>query len=178
MKGQVFLGGACGNTTWRQDIAIPALEAAGITYFNPQLGVGEWSAHREAADMRAKDEADVLLFVISDQTRAVASIAEVAYLIGTHRSLALVINDINDDCIVDGQIVSQEERDDLNRGRLFVRTMAKEHGIAVYKDVESAVQHAVDLVKASETSLSLNELRRIISDLSFKQHQFVVEPTE
>ena len=65
MRAQVFLGGADGLTTWRRDIAIPALEAAGITYYNPQLALGEWSEACEAAEMQAKDEADILLFVIN-----------------------------------------------------------------------------------------------------------------
>ena len=34
----VFLGGACNPTTWRQDIAMPMLDAAGISYYNPQVG--------------------------------------------------------------------------------------------------------------------------------------------
>ena len=34
-KYQVFLGGSCNPTTWRQDIAIPVLKSWGITYFNP-----------------------------------------------------------------------------------------------------------------------------------------------
>lgn len=35
--GEVFLGGACNPTSWRKDIAIPMLEQAGITYYNPQV---------------------------------------------------------------------------------------------------------------------------------------------
>lgn len=34
-KYQIFLGGSCNPTTWRQDIAIPILKNRGITYFNP-----------------------------------------------------------------------------------------------------------------------------------------------
>lgn len=45
-KGQpeVFLGGACDPTTWRFDIAMPTLEAAGVTFYNPQVRVGVVSA--------------------------------------------------------------------------------------------------------------------------------------
>lgn len=43
MPAQVFLGGACGETTWRTDLAIPLLERAGISYFNPQLAPGAWT---------------------------------------------------------------------------------------------------------------------------------------
>ena len=34
----VFLGGSCNPTTWRKDIAMPLLEAGGVTYYNPQVG--------------------------------------------------------------------------------------------------------------------------------------------
>ena len=33
----VFLGGSCDPTTWRKDLAIPHLKAAGITFYNPQV---------------------------------------------------------------------------------------------------------------------------------------------
>ena len=32
----VFLGGSCNPTTWRQDTAIPYFKSQGITYYNPQ----------------------------------------------------------------------------------------------------------------------------------------------
>lgn len=37
----VFLGGSCGKTTWRSDIAIPMFDAAGVKYYNPQRD--DWS---------------------------------------------------------------------------------------------------------------------------------------
>ena len=67
MKKQVFLGGACGHATWRQEIAIPMLRAAGVSYYDPQLGFGGWTAAREGEEMRAKDEAAVQLFVLDRQ---------------------------------------------------------------------------------------------------------------
>lgn len=32
---EVFLGGSCNPTTWRADVAIPALSKLGISYYNP-----------------------------------------------------------------------------------------------------------------------------------------------
>ncbi len=178
MRKQVFLGGACGSTTWRRDIAIPALEAAGITYFDPQLGVGEWTEACEAAEMEAKAEADVLLFVISGQTRGVASIAEVAYLIAARRPLALTVTDVPDDARIDGQSISRTEKDDLNRGRIFVRTMAACHGVPVFDEVLDAVQYAVELAKRSRRSLTLSDVQTVLADVSFNGHEFIVEPAE
>jgi hypothetical protein len=168
MKGQVFLGGSCGMTSWRRDIAIPALEAAGVTYWNPQLGVGEWTAEHEAIDMQRKAEADVLLFVISGRTRAVASIAEVAYLIATGRPLALVVDDVPPGSF-------PEEQDDLNRGRLFVRTMAAQHGLSVFPTVEAAVQHAIALARSAADWLTMERLRAILDDVQFKESRFLTE---
>ena len=33
---QVFLGGSCNPTTWRQDIAMPLLDKNAVHYYNPQ----------------------------------------------------------------------------------------------------------------------------------------------
>jgi hypothetical protein len=159
---QVFLGGACGRTTWRRDIAIPALEAAGISYFNPQLGVGEWSPAREEEEMRAKDLADVLLFVINKETRGVASIGEAAYLLGCGRRLALAVTDITDPSI------PADERDDLNRGRIFIRSMAAQNCVPVFPGVEGAVQHAIQLVRS-------NRLRDILGEVRYRDGTFRIE---
>lgn len=31
----VFLGGSCNPTTWRKDVAIPYLQEAGVSFYNP-----------------------------------------------------------------------------------------------------------------------------------------------
>lgn len=175
MKKQIFLGGACGTTTWRRDIAIPALEAANITYHNPQLGIGEWTTDNEAEEMRAKDEADVLLFVIDDHTRGVASVAEVAYLLAARRPLALAVTDIHKGSRVGDQIIDSTESDDLNRGRIFIRTMAAEQGVPIFQEVESAVRYAIELIGTSKSDLSLADVKSVLADIVFKNHQFNVE---
>jgi hypothetical protein len=175
VKAQVFLGGASGSTTWRKDIAIPILEAAGVSYFDPQLGPGEWTTAHEEIEMRAKAEADVLLFVISGETRGVATVAEVAHYLGLGRRLALTINDISETQLIEGKPLGKSERSDLNRGRIFVRTMAKEQDVPVFEDVEGAARHAVELARARETPFSLERVRGILQEVKFKQAQFTVE---
>ena len=147
MIKQVFLGGACGTTTWRRDIAIPALEAASVSYHNPQLGPGEWTPAHEALDAKTKAEATVLLFVIGQTTRGVASVAEVAYCLGVGRPLALVIEDIPADAVFEGRTVTKGERDDLNRGRHLVRTMAQQKGVPLFTSIVDATAHAIRLAK-------------------------------
>ena len=92
MNAPVFLGGACGRTTWRTNIAIPILEKAGIIYYNPQLREGEWTPDHQYAEMVVKEAADVWLFVLSGETRGIASIGEVAYRIGQLGKIALAID--------------------------------------------------------------------------------------
>jgi hypothetical protein len=175
MTKQVFLGGACGATTWRRDVAIPVLDAAGVSYHNPQLGAGEWTAAHEAADVRAKDEADVHLFVISGVTRGVAGIAEVAYLLACRRPLALAVEDVPEGAVLDGRPVGPSERDDLNRGRMFVRTMAARHGVPVFADVEGAARHAVALATATRPVRTLREVQAVLAEVRFGGHEFLAE---
>jgi hypothetical protein len=175
MSKQVFLGGACGGTTWRKRIAIPALEAAGVTYHDPQLGIGEWTQASEEADMRAKDAAEVLLFVINEETRGVATVGEAAYCLGAGQPLALVVTDIGEQDKIDGRGLSVAERDDLNRGRLFIRSMADRAGVPVFAEVGSATQHAIQLVQAGRTPVSAEQLRAILADVRFKGGSFLIE---
>lgn len=161
----VFLGGACGTTTWRRDIAIPLLEAAGVAYHNPQLGPGEWTTACEEAEMRAKAEASVQLFVISRETRGVASIGEAAYLLGAGCPLALMVTD--------SESADPDERDDLNRGRIFLRSMAREHDVPVFTDVAAATNYAIELVKAGA---GRDVVRDVLNEVRFKNAGFLIEP--
>lgn len=171
MPPQVFLGGAAGTTTWRRDIAIPALESARITFYNPQLPLHAWTAAREAEEMQAKDAAQLLLFVINHETRAVATVAEVAFYMGLGRPLALAITDIPTDATLYNQPLQQPEIDDLNRGRIFLRTMAKAHRIPVFETVEEAVQHAISKLTAQQ------DMQAILADIHFPNVTFHVEDT-
>lgn len=146
-RTQIFLGGTCGSTTWRREIAIPALEAAGLSFYNPQLEWGAWTEAHEAAELAAKETAQVMLFIITDQTRGVASLVEAAYLIGSGRSIALALMFIPEGAWVDGEQISELERRDLNRGRLFVRTLAEHAQIPVFDSPEAATEYAIGLLR-------------------------------
>lgn len=176
MKRQVFLGGACGTTTWRKEIAIPLLGAAGVSYFDPQLGPGEWTPACEAAEMKAKAEADVQLFVINGETRGVAGIAEAAFFLGSGRPMALVVADVPAAAVVEGEAVGAREGKDLNRGRLFLRTMAAAAGVPVFERVEEATRHAIELVKRAKPDAALEHIRAILERVRFPEVEFIVEP--
>lgn len=86
---QIFLGGSCNPTTWRQSVAIPYLEMNGITYYNPQ--VDDWTPEVVKIERNAKQSAQVLLFVIDKQTRSTVSLVESAFMAGDDKNLVLVI---------------------------------------------------------------------------------------
>ena len=165
--GAVFLGGSCGTTTWRRACAIPRLDAAGVGWFDPQLAVGAWTPAREADEMRAKDAARVCLFVLTHDTRAVASVGEVAYLLGAGRALAL--------CVAEVDVPLVTERADLERGRVFLRTMARVHGVPVRARVEDAVDDAIALARARAPPRTLAEVRALVARIACPPLSFVVD---
>lgn len=139
----VFLGGACNPTTWRKDVAVPALEAAGVSYYNPQ--VDAWHDGLIAQEAAAKEHARVLLFVIDAQTRGVASIAEAAFYMGARRRVVLALGRFEGTAAV-GEVRPEEFRD-LNRGRAYLEDLARASGAPVFATVEEAVAHAVALAR-------------------------------
>ena len=178
MGKQVFLGGACGGTDWREQIAIPLLERARVTYFNPQLGIGEWTPACEAAEMAAKAAAEVLLYVVADQTRGVAGLAEMAHALGSHRAVALAVADVQPDSCLDGEFPTSAECADLNRGRIFIRSMAAEAGVPVFEDVEGAVAYAIRLIQEKRDGLTMEKVRAVLAEVAFKESHFAVEASK
>lgn len=137
----LFLGGSCNPTTWRFDTAIPALLEAGVSFFNPQIE--NWSkTFEEDIERRAKETAYGFIFVIDGQTRGVASLFEVGYLMGQGYPVFLVVEDIEDGLNIKDHIITGRELDDLNRGRHYVRVTAEAVG-ALYPNVEEAVKAAI-----------------------------------
>jgi hypothetical protein len=148
----VFLGGGCGTngavSTWRGRIAIPLLEAAGITYYNPQLRPGQWHSGLIAVEAAAKQEATYILMVITGDTRGLASIQEATAIALHHhdnpalrKKLMLVLDDIPEGTVVDGVTVAGADLKDSNRGRAFLRETISSWrpDLTVYATVEDAV---------------------------------------
>jgi raw len=142
----VFLGGSCNPTTWRRDIAIPMLDAAGVTYYNPQ--VEDWSPELVAIEAAVKDEAELLLFVIDSQTRAIASMLEATEYICTGRHVVLVIQDVSLRELAAVYAASAVEIKDLNRARDYLRDLATRHGVKIYPSVTAAIAGIVARAKA------------------------------
>jgi hypothetical protein len=95
---QVFLGGSCNPTTWRNDIAIPLLSRAGISYYNPQ--VDNWTAELVLIEALVKSNCDILFFVIDPATRAIGSMIEAVENIIAARHVVLVVNDVPSSAVI------------------------------------------------------------------------------
>ncbi|RDD39889.1 hypothetical protein TrispH2_009332 [Trichoplax sp. H2] len=143
---QVFLGGACNPTTWRKEIAIPILKDHCITYFNPQ--VEEWFPALIEVEEQAKQTAELLLFVIEESTRGLSSMVEAAYVAGSGGPLILVLRELPEtETAIAGETLSASEKEDLNRGRKFLRDTVERVDIPVFTDIETAIHCCAKVIK-------------------------------
>ncbi|KAG1681215.1 hypothetical protein GQR58_012004 [Nymphon striatum] len=159
----IFLGGSCNPTTWRKDVAIPSLKLKNITYYNPQ--VSHWGPELIELENQAKQNADVLFFVIDNQTRSVASMIEAAHLAGSHRKLILIINTFEGpgDKVLD-EPISKREYEDLRIGQAHLQDLVERQNIPVFRCIETALQCTAKVVKEgiSVQELSVNDGARPI----------------
>ncbi|CAD6240597.1 GSCOCG00008866001-RA-CDS [Cotesia congregata] len=138
MAYQVFLGGSCNPTTWRSEIAIPTLQRLGITYYNPQ--VSQWGPELIAEEYEAKETAQVLLFVIDNQTRNTAGIIEAAQLAATRsHSLVLVVYHYQQNQTILGETISALEYCDLMNGLLVLEYLTERQGIPIFESISGAL---------------------------------------
>lgn len=145
-KYQVFLGGSCNPTTWRQDIAIPLLKTWGLTYFNPQ--VPQWGPELIEKEHQAKQTADVLFFVIDKQTRSVATIVEAAYYTAAQKTFILVIHALDGPGqLIQGEPITEREYEDLATGQLVLQDMVERLGIPVFSNIRLALDCTAKILK-------------------------------
>jgi hypothetical protein len=70
---KVFLGGTCNGSTWRDQL-IPMLKPS-VDYFNPV--VPNWTPAAQEEELRQRESADVMLYVLTPAGANLYSIAEV-----------------------------------------------------------------------------------------------------
>jgi len=138
---QVFLGGSCNPTTWRKDVAIPRLNQAGISFYDPQ--VENWTPDLIEVEAKAKSEALCLFFVIDADTRATSSVLETVEYICSGRVVVLAIKEIPNGKTIEGHRITGRELKDLNRGRRYLKDVAERHGVPVFDGVQDAVEFIV-----------------------------------
>lgn len=153
----VFLGGSCNPTNWRMELAIPFLKEHQVSYYNPQ--VDDWHEGLVEMEATAKDTAKVLMFVIDNCTRAIASILESTEYICIGRMVSLVVlGDLQPGQEIDGEKIGPREAKDLNRARRYLRDVAKRHGVEVHNDVNSALLNIKELLEEDANLCSSMEL--------------------
>ncbi|KAI1290365.1 hypothetical protein HDE_08059 [Halotydeus destructor] len=160
----LFLGGSCNPTTWREDIAIPMLRNLGITYYNPQ--VTSWKPELVDLENSAKQSADILFFVIDNQTRSVTSMIEVAIYAGSRRKLVLVIHHFDGPgTAIADETVSDSEYHDLHRSQCYLQDLVQRQGIPVFKQIPDALNCIARLLKSDKSPQA--EKRPIAEESTF-----------
>ena len=72
-KKQIFLGGTCSESTWRDDL-IKLLDKDKVSFFNPV--VEDWTPEDQKEEIKQRNISDFVLFVITPKMTGVYSIAE------------------------------------------------------------------------------------------------------
>eukprot|EP00041_Stephanoeca_diplocostata_P014318 m.259191 g.259191 ORF g.259191 m.259191 type:complete len:196 (-) comp19659_c1_seq4:100-687(-) len=135
----VFLGGSCGRTTWRKELAVPVLEAAGIKYYNPQRD--DWSPDLVSVEAKIKQQSALMLFVIGNCTRGLASVVEATEYICCGKPTCLGMDDIEASTDFDGNgtCASKNEVLDINRMRKYLRDVAERHNVPIFSHLPDAL---------------------------------------
>ena len=134
----VFLGGSCNPTTWRQDLAIPHFKNEGITFYNPQQA--NWVPEMIELEHQAKTTSQILFFVVNYQTRNVVSMIEVAQMAGSRRRLIVVLSDYpGPGHVISGEKVTAEEHEDLQTAVDTVQDLIERQGTPVFGDINVAL---------------------------------------
>lgn len=74
-KMTVFMGGTCAGSTWRDEL-VEKLDAKKVDAFNPV--VEDWTPECQAVEDEHKENDDVLLFVLTPESKSIYSWVEVA----------------------------------------------------------------------------------------------------
>jgi hypothetical protein len=164
---QIFLGGSCNPSTWRTDIAIPIFEKNTISYYNPQ--VDDWSTELIVIEALVKNNCLILLFVLDDCTRSIASMIECAEYICSGRDVVLVSKEIPSNSNIGNDICGITQIKDLNRGRSYLIDVAFRHNCPVYTNIELACEFIVNKIKNESFNYLDEELEIFVSSAEFEQ---------
>lgn len=154
--GFVYLGGNLSSTSWREEIAIPLLQKAGIPLYVPfadyiQYGLSTvtkrmqvLTEHFQEAEIQ-KAIAELILFVIPRNLRAIAAMTEAVELVSSHQALLLVIEPVVEGFMIEEEvIITGRELQDLARARAYLQEMADRNQVAVFESVSQAVENIVE----------------------------------
>uniref|UniRef100_A0A182Q0I4 Raw n=1 Tax=Anopheles farauti TaxID=69004 RepID=A0A182Q0I4_9DIPT len=133
---EVFLGGSCNPTTWRADVAIPALDRLGISFYNPQ--VSHWTPDLIELEHRAKEKA---------KTRSTAGAIEVAHIAGQNsKYLLLVLLPYSSRQKILNETLSEDEYMDLMSNQLILRQLVLRRGLPVLDSIPKALEQIKEVL--------------------------------
>ncbi|CAF1176127.1 unnamed protein product [Rotaria sordida] len=158
---EVFLGGSCNPTTWRHEQAIPYFQLHSVAYYNPQ--VANWTPDLVEIEHNAKESARLLFFVIDHDTRSLAAIAEVCYLIARERTIIVIITPMPEDKYQTKFIQQKNfynEQDNENdyenvcQARETLRILLRIKNVPVFDNVKVGLECAGFLIKNRKQSMT------------------------
>lgn len=126
-KKEVFLGGTCNNSTWRDDL-IPKLK---INFFNPV--VEEWTEKDAKREIEKRKTCDYLLYVITPKMTGVLSIAEI-----TEDSIRQPDKTLF--CFLKKDDKKEFDKDQI-KSLEAVKKMVKENGAKVFNNLDEIAKY-------------------------------------
>jgi hypothetical protein len=138
--GKVFLGGTCNNSTWRERL-IDMLDPA-VQYFNPV--VEDWTEECRLNEIKERELARVLVYVITPCMTGVYSIAEVVND-SIKRPEKTILCVLETDVNKDGDIKTFD--DGALRSLHAVKEMVKSDGAKVFNSLEGIAMYLNQLYK-------------------------------
>ena len=141
----VYLGGTCGESNWREDVAIPLMKREGVSYLNPF--VTKWSDHLIPMQAAEREKCRWLLYVIADCTRAIGAMVEAAYYIGRGCRVTLCLEKLTPDTTVAGEQMTEAAFKDYSRGRAYLSDMCSREGVPVFENISDSLESIVKSVR-------------------------------
>lgn len=161
MKREVFLGGTCNNSNWRNEL-IPLLN---IDYFNPV--VDDWTEEAQQLEKEKRETCDYVLYVITPKMKGVYSIAESVQdsNIRPEKTIFCVLTEDEDDKFDDFQIKSLDQ----------VKEMVRSNGAKVFDTLEEIAEYLnneTTLVESISIWKKYNENILIPRNIDKRKDQF------
>ena len=105
-----------------------------------------WTAEAVILEALAKSQAHMMLFVVDNRTRSIASMVEASEHIVSEKEVILVLLDVAANSVIGNETITAGEAKDLNRGRAYLADVAHRNahsGVTVFKDVALACEYIV-----------------------------------
>jgi hypothetical protein len=141
------------NSRWREDIAIPLLEKAGVPYFNPIVPKWDEQARRSDAEHAAKDA--VLMLVVTGESTGMGSMAESGWIalkaFLSNHTVVMVFEDMAEEVTPHkdelGGLLDPNGNRDLIRQHIAQLPKVFHETIILCPDVKSATLKAIEIMK-------------------------------